>query len=121
MRWFKHISDAAEDEKLARILVEFGPEGYGIWWLIVEIVARQMDKTDRHHASYPLSIWVKKTGVYHHKKLRAVIQSLHNLCLISAQCMDNLCIMSELSMRNVLTISIPKLLNLRDEYTKKSG
>jgi len=34
--YFRHDYDAAEDEKIVRILKAMGPEGYGIYWLIIE-------------------------------------------------------------------------------------
>lgn len=32
MRWFKHMTDADDNEKLSRLQDEFGLEGYGFWW-----------------------------------------------------------------------------------------
>ena len=46
MRWFKHMTDSHSDEKLCDIISESGPEAYGMWWLVLEIVAKQMDKND---------------------------------------------------------------------------
>lgn len=31
MRWFKHLSNAYDDEAMSELLDEFGPAGYGIW------------------------------------------------------------------------------------------
>ena len=30
MRWLKHLSCAHEDELMAELIEEFGPEGYGV-------------------------------------------------------------------------------------------
>lgn len=122
MRWVKHLSDSSNDEKLAALLALHGPEGYGVWWLIVETIARQIGtKEIKVSVSYPVAYWLRITHVYHHKKFRNIITSLHDLCLISAQSIDNLCNISSLSPKDVLIISVPNILKYRDEYSKKSG
>lgn len=40
-QWFKHDSDASEDPKLCLLIEQFGPEGIGIYWLLVEILSKQ--------------------------------------------------------------------------------
>lgn len=122
MRWFKHMTDSADDEKLAALLAQHGPEGYGLWWMVVELVAKQIPKDGNvPTVTYPLSAWLRFTGIYHHKKFKILVQSMHNLSLISAQSPSNLCNISVLSAKDLLTISIPNILKFRDEYSKKSG
>ena len=122
MRWFKHMTDSADDEKLAALLAKHGPEGYGLWWMIVELVAKQIPKDGTEpEVTYPVSIWLRFTCLYHHKKFRILVQSLHDLRLISAQSPANLCTISALSTKDLLTISIPNILKFRNEYSKKSG
>ena len=41
MRWFSHDSDAHDDIKLRRVLRKYGPEGYGLFWLLIEILAKE--------------------------------------------------------------------------------
>ena len=41
MRWFSHDSDAHDDIKLRRLLRQQGPEGYGLFWLMVEVLAKE--------------------------------------------------------------------------------
>jgi hypothetical protein len=41
MRWFSHDTDAHDDIKLRRVLRKFGPEGYGLFWLLIEILAKE--------------------------------------------------------------------------------
>jgi hypothetical protein len=122
MKWFKHMTDSADDEKLAALIGTHGLEGYGLWWLMVEVVAKQVPKdSTKCEVSYPLSYWLRLTGIYHHKKFKMFIKSMDDLSLISAQCSDNVCTISALSMKDVLTISMPNILKFRDEYTRKSG
>lgn len=122
MRWIKHLTESSNDEKLASLLATHGPEGYGVWWLVIEAVAKQIGpKESKISVSYPVSYWLRITGFYHHKKFKVIIESMHNLSLISAQCTDNVSLISALSLKDVLTISIPNILKYRDEYSKKSG
>jgi uncharacterized phage protein (TIGR02220 family) len=121
MRWFKHLTDSHDDEKLVSLRTKHGLEGYGFWWLLIEIVAKQTGKTDdKFSVAYPVSHWLRLTGVYHHKKFRELTEMLQRLCLIDAQSIDNVGTISELSLKDVLTISIPNLLKYRDEYARKS-
>ena len=122
MKWFKHMADSADDEKLAKLIGQHGMEGYGLWWLMLEVVAKQMPKDGtKCDVTYPLSYWMRLTGIYHHSHFKKILQSLSNLDLILVQCPANVELISGLSQRDVFTISVPNLLKFRDEYSKKSG
>ena len=41
MRWFKHMTDASDDEFVAAVESRFGLEGYARWWKLLEAVAKQ--------------------------------------------------------------------------------
>lgn len=105
MKWFKHLSEAPDDEKLAEVLDEHGAGGYGVWWLIVEAVARQMDKTTKCDVRYSFKKWVRITHV-DRRTLAKYLQTFDNLALIVLQNCDKF-----------VTISIPKLRDLRDNHT----
>jgi len=45
-RYFKHDVDASEDEKLVDILINFGNEGYGLYWRLVEILYKSGGQID---------------------------------------------------------------------------
>ena len=121
MKWFKHMTESANDERLAKLISKHGLEAYGLWWLILEVVAKQMPKDGtKCEVSYPLSYWLRLTEVYHHSHLKKLLQSMTNLELISVQSLTDLGTISSLSMKDVLIISIPNLLKYRDEYSKKS-
>ena len=38
MEWFKHDSNANLDEKLQEVLLEYGLEGYGLYWYCIELI-----------------------------------------------------------------------------------
>jgi hypothetical protein len=109
IRWFKHLSEAADDEKLADILTEYGPEGYGVWWLMIEVVAKQMDKTLRCEAEYPIGVWSKKCFVSKRKTLE-FLQLFAEKKLIFLK--EN---------EKKISVEIPNLLKFRDEYSTRSG
>ncbi len=37
--WFKHDYNARNDEKILELRAEFGAEGYGIFWMLMEKMA----------------------------------------------------------------------------------
>ena len=112
MRWFKHLSIASEDEKLAEILDTHGAEGYGVYWLIVEKIAFLMDGTDRTVARYSVKKWSKFCGKSP-KVFRKFLESFQELSLFNVEISEN--------NSDFLEIDCPTLLKFRDEYTKKSG
>ncbi len=113
MRWFKHLSKASEDEKLSEILDEFGPEGYGIYWLILERIAFLMEKgSDRTSARYSLKKWAKFCGKSP-KVFRKFLGFFSKLSLFNVEiCEKN---------SDFIIIECRNLLKYRDEYSKKSG
>lgn len=109
MRWFKHYADASDDEFIAIIEDRFGLEGYARWWKLLEVIAKQMDKTGRCSATYPLYKW--------ETFLKAKRKQM--LCFLEAT--EKQGKTKLIRSGNVLTIECPKLLEIRDEYSKKSG
>ena len=106
MKWFKHETDSMDSEKMKMIIYEFGFEGYGWFWRIMEIIAKQMDETGRCHYDQPVSEWCGNLKVKQ-RKLRKFLE-LRTLQSITKV------VYSE----NKLRIEIPNLLKKRDNYTK---
>jgi len=44
MRWFKHDALAHNDEKIRELIHEFGVEGYGVYMIVLELVAEKIDQ-----------------------------------------------------------------------------
>ena len=44
MKWFKHDSDANMDDKLQDVLLDYGLEGYGLYWYCIELISGKIDK-----------------------------------------------------------------------------
>lgn len=44
MKWLKHDADANQDAKLQNVLLDYGLEGYGLYWYCIELIAHKVDK-----------------------------------------------------------------------------
>lgn len=44
MQWVKHDTDANQDAKLQNVLLDYGLEGYGLYWYCIELIAGKVDK-----------------------------------------------------------------------------
>jgi hypothetical protein len=110
MRWLKHLSMAHEDPKLSHLLEAHGPEGYGVYWLLVETIAAPLE-INATEASLTHSV-AKWASVLHisARKMQKFGQILKDLNLISLETVDNR-----------WKISVPNMLKYRDEYFRKSG
>lgn len=43
MKWFKHDSNASIDAKVKRLRLKYGMEGYGLYWYLLECIARTVE------------------------------------------------------------------------------
>lgn len=43
MKWYKHDSDANMDSKLQEVLLDYGLEGYGLYWYCLELIVNKID------------------------------------------------------------------------------
>ena len=43
MKWFKHDSNANMDDKLQEILLDYGLEGYGLYWYCIELISSKVE------------------------------------------------------------------------------
>jgi len=113
MRWFKHLTKSRNDEKLVKLQDEFGAAGYGAYWIILEVIAENMDsdmdKNCPPCVELSLKRWSKFVG-FSPKKCQKVVEFLSNLELITLK----------VSGQNY-RIGCPNLLKYKDEYTRKSG
>ena len=64
MRWFKHMTNSSLDEKLMRLRDQFGVEGYGVYWLVLEAIARECTaKNNKFFLELPPKSWRKITEI----------------------------------------------------------
>lgn len=109
MRWFKHIATTHQAEEGAAIIDTMGAEGYGVWWIVLEVIASQMDTTDKCSANYSAKKWGSFCG-FSAKKFQKVAEKLAEFSSISVK-----------ETGEFLEIECSNLLKYRDEYSKKSG
>jgi hypothetical protein len=73
--WFPHDNDAANDLKLAALLDDYGAAGYGIFWLITELLHAEPD------GSLPLKAYVFKGIAKTSKSDAKTVEKLVRACL----------------------------------------
>lgn len=117
MKWFKHMTNASNDEFIAAVDDRFGDWGIVRWWRLLETVAAQMDESDRCHAEYSPKKW--KSFL---KGSPEKLQLLINFFATYHQLPSNLLTTSPKVLVSFSPtswkIEIPKLLELRDNHTK---
>lgn len=109
MRWFKHFSDSLDDPFVQSLLDKFGPSGYLAWFGLIEIIAKENKKQ--------LTGRLEIDPSYLRRKLRI---SLAKLERIFNHCSTNAKLSFRFSGEN-WSFDFPKILQLKDEYTRKSG
>jgi len=105
MKWFKHFSDAHDDEVMEEYLSKFGLAAYGMWWLILEKISSQMHSNSGHSVTLSRKNWRRFFRIST-KKLN------YNLAFLEKH--------GKVTLENdgeMLTISCEKLLKFRDEYS----
>ena len=108
MKWFKHEVDAIHSEKLTRLKSEFGFEGYGRYWRIMEIVAERMDGSNRCHAELPEKEWLN---------LLSIRRPLFDRYLVVIGLLFDSWRITSDKEKLLIRIEIPNLLDKRDNYT----
>ena len=106
MKWFKHQSNARNDERLAHLEDKCGLEGYGFYFKMLEIVAEVIDQSDKHEVIYSMSRWGRQVNVTSKK------------FLFLSQCCADVGLMLVQRDADNITIKIPNLLKYRDNHTK---
>ncbi len=110
MRWFKHMTNSSLDEKLMRLRDQFGVEGYGVYWLVLEAIARECTaKNNKFFLELPPKSWRKITEISP-KKFQLFLIFSEKLGLFSVN-----------FSKNLIRVECPNLLKYRDEYTRKQS
>lgn len=109
MRWVKHMTSSANDEKLSKLRDAFGLEGYGFWWSVVEIVAEKVDENQQTSVTFSAKKWGNLLGISA-KKFQTLAEFCANIGIISIN-----------NTQNELTVNIHNILKYRDEYTERQA
>jgi hypothetical protein len=108
MKWMQHENDEAWKPAGAAIRAEFGSEGYGAYWIIREIIAKNADEKCCQ-ITYPLTE-LRRILKFSYGKLKSFLDF----------CSENSIFCVEMSGHSVI-LEDAKLLKLQDEYTKKKA
>jgi len=115
MRWFKHMSDLSRDEGVSRYLDAAGSgrvTAYGFLTFLLEAIASRMDSTQGHlvcTATYSIPQWGRIT-YSHPNRVRKYLRLCEVIEWVQVEFEGSSC-----------TVSIPKMVEWRDETTRKSG
>lgn len=106
MKWFKHLSTARNDEKIARLEDIAGLEGYGFYFKMLELVAEIIDATGKCEVTYSITRWGRQANITT-KKFLILLQRCSDVGLMSVQ-----------RVGDDVTVKIPNLLKYRDNHTR---
>jgi len=104
MKWFKHESDAYTNLKLQQIIMEFGMDGYGLFWICLELVAQQSANFRLEKDKMWKPVLAKNASIGQ-KKTEEILNRFGELNLIDAHSLKR------------GHLYIPKLAERADEYT----
>ena len=107
MRWFKHMSSARNDPAMRKLLAEYGYEGYGVYWSVLEKISENLDSRNGTAATMTPKQWAN-SGEISTQKFKKIVKFLTE----SGQFFSA-------NIGIYLKIDCPKLLKYRDEYQKK--
>ena len=106
MKWFKHETDAHSNLKLQAVINKYGLEGFGYYWAIVELVGLQGENYSIE-GSKDWQVYLSKFVNISLERQQELLNFFADKKLIDAK---------ELGKGN---LSIPKLAERSDEYTKR--
>lgn len=109
MKWFKHFSGAHSDDKIVSIRGEFGIWGVGAYWTLLERVAEQMKDEDSPPTAHLIV-----------SELCSFLGCKRNKLVSFLDHSQNIRGMNRELNGNVLIITIPKMRELADNYTKQA-
>lgn len=123
VRWFQHHCDWGQEADIARFQAAAGLEGWGFLMRIFEIVGARYKPGKRPEATYPIKTWCALLGVHRNRfnKLLAMANT-HGVLEVNLGCTGGVDVRFEgCSPQDTLTLFCPKLLPIKDEYSRKSG
>lgn len=115
MKWFKHDSDAHRNQKLEDLIALYGVEAYGVYWIILELIAEKMDKSNKCSLRLETKKWARKCNI----SLKKFEKTIIFLSEFSENFKNNP-VFSVKKDGIFTTIECNKLLIKRDDYTRKS-
>ena len=106
MKWFKHHTGAHNNLKFQKVFKDFGSEGYGLFWICVELVGREGNNFRISAEKEWISYLEKNSGI-EEKKVKSILVEFGEVNLIDKKAL------------NKGELYLPKLQERVDEYTDK--
>lgn len=106
MKWFQHMTDSHTNGKMRIIIRKHGMKGYGFYWLINEIIAKEGEKF-KIKPEKEWKIIVKEMSLLEDKEIEEILQFFGGIKAICAKALGK----DELYN--------PKLKERADDYTKR--
>lgn len=104
MKWFKHDATAGMDAKLKKLRLRYGLEGYGLYWYLLECIARTVEP---HNLTYELEEDSELLAAELNMNREQIEEMMHFMCDLSLfEHTDGI-------------VSCLKLRDRSDEYTQK--
>lgn len=121
MEWFKHYSVASEDDKLVKLSERFGLWGIGLYWRIVESVARQVKRPGDKPEVLLSRLQLQRWGSCYWSKVEAFLKVSEEIGLWTVERVSVASGSNPDATELHLRFSIPKLLQLAgwEEAVKK--
>lgn len=107
MKWFKHMTDSLDDPFVQELLVEHGHQGYVAWFGLLEISAKQLRDPNTPQTFEFSPTFLKQKLHISPRKLQEIFEF----------CSRKLQLFFDFSPEK-FKFQIPKLLDLKDNYTK---
>ena len=79
------MTDASRDEKIDRLIAENGPIAYARFWRVIEVIAEQMDGSDRCEVTFSWAMWMRITWASSYKQARSNLEALARHSLINLE------------------------------------
>ena len=84
MKWFKHDTDANMDAKLQEVMLDYGLEGYGLYWYCIELIAQRVNGDNlTFELEHDCRIIARNTGSTP-QKVEQMMKSFIHLGLLNA-------------------------------------
>lgn len=109
MKWHKKYTDHLDDPFIHDLIHEFGGNGYMIYYGIIALICKENKKELTGKATFSLS--------YLRFKFNLKSKTIQNVISYCQECNKFVAVFSE----NKISFDFPKILEIRDEYSRKSG
>jgi 2,4-dienoyl-CoA reductase-like NADH-dependent reductase (Old Yellow Enzyme family) len=109
MKWFKHNTTTRSDEKIARLFDRLGVEGYGVFWSILEEIARNLEGSSPTFLQFSAKNWGKTCGISA-GKFRKFAEVLKEIGIFFVEFSGN-----------EIKIDCPNILKYRDEWNNRKN